>query len=79
MKKRLKVEEAAKLLEVPPQFLRIALQMGKYPFGFAIKTSSQYTYYINAPQLEEYLRQNRSEKVVQRAGERRKINGEDHL
>lgn len=68
MKKRLSVEEAAKLLEVDPQFLRIALQQGKFPFGFAIKTSSQYTYYINAPQLEEYLEQrNISEKVVQQA------------
>lgn len=54
MKTRLKVEEASKLLGVPPQFLRIALQKGKYPFGFAIKTSSQYTYYINAQQFQEY-------------------------
>lgn len=68
MKKRISVEDAAKLLEVPTQFLRIALQQGKFPFGFAIKTSSHYTYYINAPQLEEYLRQkDNDEKIVQQA------------
>lgn len=56
MKARLSTSEAAKILSVPEQFLRVALQQGKYPFGFAVKTSSQYTYYINGPQLEEYMR-----------------------
>ncbi|MDO4302136.1 MAG: hypothetical protein Q4D26_12220 [Clostridia bacterium] len=59
MKARLSTAEAAKILDVPEQFLRVALQKGKYPFGFAIKTSTQHTYYINGPQLEEYMR-NRS-------------------
>ena len=57
MEDRLSIFEAAKILGVPEQFLRIALQQGKYPFGFAIKTSTQYTYYINGPQLEEYMRE----------------------
>ena len=57
MEARLSIFEAAKILGVPEQFLRIALQQGKYPFGFAIKTSTHYTYYINGPQLEEYMRE----------------------
>lgn len=57
MEARLSIFEAAKILGVSEQFLRIALQQGKYPFGFAIKTSTQYTYYINGPQLEEYMRE----------------------
>ena len=40
MEARLSIFEAAKILGVPEQFLRIALQQGKYPFGFAIKTST---------------------------------------
>ena len=56
MKARLSTAEAAKVLNVPEQFLRVALQQSKYPFGFAVKTSTQYTYYINGPQLEEYMR-----------------------
>ncbi len=56
MKARLSTAEAAEILGVPEQFLRIALQQGKYPFGFVVKTSNRYTYYINGPQLEEYMR-----------------------
>lgn len=56
MKARLSTTEAAKLMGVPEQFLRVSLQQGKLPFGYAIKTSSHYTYYINGPQLEEYMR-----------------------
>ena len=42
-------------MSVSAQFLRIAMQRGLYPFGFALKTSSQYTYYINAKQFEDYI------------------------
>ena len=50
------VEEAAKLLEMSPQTLRLALQQQLFDFGVAIKTSpKRYTYYINKGRLEKYL------------------------
>lgn len=41
--------------KVSEQFVRIGLQRGLLPFGFAVKMSSKYTYYINKEQLEAYL------------------------
>lgn len=48
------VAEAAKLLGVSKQFIRIGLQRGALPIGTAVKMSSVYTYYINRHRLEEY-------------------------
>lgn len=53
------VEEAAKMLNLSTQTLRLGLQQDKFPFGIAIKTSSKrYTYYINEEALEKYLKGN---------------------
>lgn len=41
------VKEAAKLLQKSEQFVRIGLQMGILPFGYAVKMSSRLTYYIS--------------------------------
>lgn len=50
------IEEAAKLLEISPQCLRVALQRDKFPFGIAVKQSERrYTYYINRKQLVNYI------------------------
>ena len=50
------VSEAAKLLGMNTQTLRLALQQGLFPFGVAIKTSeNRYTYYINETRLQCYL------------------------
>lgn len=49
------VEEAAKLLGKSKQFVRVALQKGIVPFGFAVKMSSKYTYYISPKKLAEYV------------------------
>lgn len=50
------VSDAAKLLGMSPQTLRLGLQQGLFPFGVAIKTSpKRYTYYINSTALGEYL------------------------
>ena len=50
------VEEAAKRLQMNPQTLRLALQQGLFPFGVAVKTSSnRYTYKIFTNRLEKYL------------------------
>ena len=48
------VAEAAKILGVSKQFIRIGLQRGALPIGTAVKMSSVYTYYINRHKLEEY-------------------------
>lgn len=51
------VSEAAKLLGMSTQTLRLALQQNLFNFGVAVKTSEKrYTYYINETQLENYLK-----------------------
>ncbi len=53
---RLSVIEAAERMGVSDQFLRIALQQEKFPFGTAIKLSScRYTYYINPAAFEKFM------------------------
>lgn len=50
------VDEAAKLLEMNTQTLRLALQQGLMPFGVAVKTSpNRYTYKIFPKRLERYI------------------------
>ena len=53
--KRIKVSEAAKILGVSSQFVRLGLQRGTLPIGTAVKMSSKWTYYINPHLLELYL------------------------
>ena len=49
------VREAAKLMGKDPQYIRIAIQKGLVPFGFALKgTGSKFVYYISRKQFEEY-------------------------
>ena len=51
------VSEAAKLMGMNTQTLRLALQQGKFPFGEAILTSEKrYTYYISRERLNKYLK-----------------------
>lgn len=52
---RMTVKTAASLLGMPEQLLRIGLQQGRFDFGVALKTSSRYSYYINATKLYEYI------------------------
>lgn len=55
---RLTIKETARRLSCNEQFLRVALQQGKFSeFGMAVKTSSHYTYYINKNRLDEWLKQ----------------------
>lgn len=51
----LKVSECAKLLGKSQQFVRIGLQRGILPFGYAIKMSSKWTYHISDQKVYEYL------------------------
>ena len=64
--------EAAMILNVSPQFVRIAMQQGKLPIGTAIKMSSIWTYHISEKLLQEYSGKNvelEIEKIRQRTGE----------
>lgn len=52
----MRVDEAAKKLNMNTQTLRLALQQGLFPFGCAVRTSkNRYTYYVNPTRLEKYL------------------------
>lgn len=51
----MRVDECARLLGKSPQFVRIGLQRGILPFGYAIKMSSRYTYHISEARVHEYL------------------------
>lgn len=50
--------EAAMILNVSPQFVRVGMQQGKLPIGTAIKMSSIWTYHISEKLLQEYSGKN---------------------
>lgn len=47
------VKEAAAALGVSEQFIRIGLQRGVFPWGYAVKITKHYVYYINQNRFEE--------------------------
>lgn len=49
------VKEAARLLGKSEQFIRIGLQRGILPFGYAVKMSSKWTYHISEHKIYEYI------------------------
>lgn len=52
----MRVDEAAKKLNMNTQTLRLALQQGLFPFGCAVRTSEKrFTYYIHPTRLEQYI------------------------
>lgn len=51
---KIKVSEAAAILHVSHQFVRIGLQRGILPIGIAIKMSSKWTYQISPKMLVDY-------------------------
>lgn len=52
---RVKVSEAAALMGVSEQFVRVGLQRGLLPIGTAVKLSTKWTYYISGKLLVEYI------------------------
>lgn len=49
------VSIAAKLMGVGKQFIRVGLQCGKLPFGYAVKISgNRFSYYISPKKFSEY-------------------------
>jgi len=50
------VKEAALLMSVGPQFVRVGIQQGVLPFGSAVKINGdRYTYYISPTKFAEYV------------------------
>lgn len=60
MKNNVSIKEAAELMGVSQQFLRIGLQQNVFSFGAALKLngSSKFTYYISRKKLYEYIEVN---------------------
>lgn len=55
MAKRLMVQEAAALMGVSAQYVRVGIQQGILPFGCAVKVGgNRYTYYISPQKFMEY-------------------------
>ena len=52
---RITVAQAADLLNVSQQFIRLGLQRGELPIGSAVKMSSRWTYHISEHLLEQYM------------------------
>lgn len=48
------VAVAAKLMNKNVEFLYMGLQQGIFPFGYAVKTSTKYSYFISSVKFEEY-------------------------
>lgn len=55
---RITVAQAADLLNVSQQFIRVGLQNGTLPIGSAVKMSSRWTYHISEHLLEQYTGNN---------------------
>lgn len=47
--------KAAMLLHKSEEFIRVSLQMGTAPFGFAAKKKSKWSYHISPKKLKEYI------------------------
>lgn len=53
--KTMSVEIAAKIIGKAPQYVRLGLQQGRFPFGVAIqKPNGRWTYNIIASKVYEY-------------------------
>ncbi len=50
---KMTVKQTADLMGVSPQFIRIGLQRGILPFGYAVKMSGRYVYWISKEKFEE--------------------------
>lgn len=61
----IKPAEAADILGVSPQFVRVAMQMGVLPIGVAIKLpgSNDYTYQISDNLLQQRTSKNVKEEI----------------
>lgn len=63
MSDRILATEAADILGVSPQYVRIALQDNRLPIGSAVKMSSKWTYHISEKLLADYTGLNIKEEL----------------
>lgn len=49
------IEEAAKIMKVNPQTIRIGIQRKELPFGWCIKQNNRYSYFIPRKLFEDYF------------------------
>ena len=52
---KITVKEAAEIMGVTPRYIHLGLQLGKFPFGTAIKIDKRWSYYINAERFRKYM------------------------
>lgn len=52
---RMTVKEAAEIMDVTPQFLRMGLRHDRFSFGTAVKMRRRWSYYINSRRFFLYL------------------------
>lgn len=52
---RITVKQAASMLGVSEQYIRVGMQRGWLPIGSCVKMSSKWTYHISPYLLEKYL------------------------
>lgn len=55
MRKKISVDEAAKLMNKSSQFVRVGLQQNVLPIGAAVRNKGRYSYYISPDRLREFL------------------------
>lgn len=67
---RIRTAEAAAILNVSPQFVRIAMQQEKLPIGTAVQMSSIWTYHISEKLLADYSGKNIEEELKRIRGVR---------
>ena len=54
-KNNMTIEEASSLMGVSRQFVRVGLQQGIFPFGYAVKISARrFTYFISRQKFTEH-------------------------
>ena len=55
MQNNMTIEEASKLMGVSRQFIRVGLQKGILPFGYAVQiTKGRFTYFISRQKFLEH-------------------------
>lgn len=55
MDNNMTIAEASRLMGVSRQFVRVGLQKGIFPFGYAVQISaSRFTYFISKQKFSEY-------------------------
>lgn len=53
---QMSVQEAAQELGKTEQFVRIGLQQGRFPWGYAVKMGREHSYFINRKKFREVER-----------------------